>query len=1054
MFKNRPFLLFLLLLLMPIFCWAQHDISGVILDQANRPIPDVTVKVKNIGVVTTSDAHGQFTIFAPVGKTLLFKGEGYKTSSFKIKENKAVRVVLKSKHKVDEKEVVTLTGKVTDESGEPLIGASILVLGTKNQALTDIDGKFTLAVEKGAEVEISYGCSWGNNPTYKIEKSGYRTFKLEELICWIPTSFNHTYYEKNDFNQGNFHHPLLLIKDKIAGLQIAKGGGNDPFGDYDVRIRGLTTLNTRGGNISQNPTNDRPLFVVDGLPMLDISQIDPLSITSVNVLKDGLSAKYGIRGANGVIEMNTNEFLEEGIRFHSYVGIDQVQQTLKFMNAEQFRNFAGNGVNQGTDLGAATDWTDEITRTAISQAHQLNLTGNTKGNRYNIGAIYRKAQGILDQQGFDRLQLNGHLQQKAFGEKLKINARLTTSRQNDNYSQPLALFYAQTMNPTAPIFNDTGEYYQENIFNKFNPVAIIAQNSSTGQQNNWLGSLKADWQLLPNFHLKGRYHFAHNKRQNSTYSSKNSFWGNGRFRNGYAEQNTYNRRNNFYDIGLNYAIFSTNTQGKIAIGHQYQKIEETLFGLAAGDFLTDAFGANNLAAAGDFANGLGRVNSNKSNHKLAAFYSDIFVEWEVIAVNAGLRREGSSRLGKNNRWGNFPYAAVELKLGQLWYDFFLGNQMKLRTSYGVAGNTPFSNNFNIDKEIIRLGNSFQNGSFQPIYNFNLNAQSNPNLKWEETATFNIGVDFTLRIGNKPLDASFDFYTQNATDLILPFNRSIGTSIFGRPVTAFIYDNSGALKSKGMEGRFSYDLIEKTNFSWEMDLVFSSTKTTLEKYYPEEIPFTPNLERIISSPTLGGCCKAPTVNLRKGMTVGEIWALDFQNIDAAGEFVYTDLNNNGFTDQGDFINAGNGLPNLTLGWTNRLQWGKLGIQAFFQGAFGHQNFNITRKLAENPTAFSTANLLTTTANAENRHITSFPQENNRYLENAGYLRLEYLTINYDFDWLNLYFTGQNLLTFTKYKGWDSAVRLDSFGDVFGAGYEYRTTYLPTRSFVFGVKVELE
>ncbi|MEM6320203.1 MAG: SusC/RagA family TonB-linked outer membrane protein [Bacteroidota bacterium] len=1049
--KRIPLILFLSLLTLPAF--AQQTIMGKVLDRQQQPIVDVLVKVKGHSLETRTSPSGTFQLFTPKNATLLLSKQGFRNQKIKVKSSELSITLLPKKEEVVKEQIVS--GKIIDgETNLPLHNASIIADQNGNQTQSDENGRFDLSVPLGSRIKVfhPYGIT-----QFDVGPKESPVFTVYKTNAEAPLFGSQVRVEKEQFNSGNIHNPIQLVQGLVPGLQITRGGGNDLFGNFDVRNRGVTSFNARRFRLREILGVDEPLIVVDGMPEVDLSLIDPLSIASVKVIRDGTTAQYGVRGAGGVIEITTNGFSNNSnqIRYHSYLGIDRPHLTMQFLDAEGYRNLPSSISIR--DRGSSTDWFDEVTQTAVSQVHQLTLTGGAKNTQYSISATYRNANSVLQQQDLDRLQFNGRLRQTALNKKVTLDAQLVTNNQDNNYSFPLAFRYAQTYNPTAPIFDENnsanGGYFEEQLFNYYNPVALLDQNERRGEQQNTLGRLGLQWEVAPSLFVNGRYQFAENDLRIFDYNSKQSFFPRGIDRNGYASQENSSTNNQLTDFSLSYRPNFDKISLQFDLGHQYQTFTTTSLYAAGGDFLTDAFGANNLSASGDFAQGRGIVTSSKNKHKIAAFYGNLALDWKAFTLNAGLRREGSSRLGSNNRWGNFPYAALNVNTAQLWGGFFYQNNVQFRASYGVAGHLPSANGLASPNRLREAGNFLQNGVFRPYYDFDFSSIGNPNLKWEETATVNLGVTLFPTLFNQTVRFELDYFQSRSDDLILPVRRETARFPNDLSVYGTTYENSGALKSHGLEGSIRWQAMQKDNFSWETGLLFAHNITTISEYLPEDAAFQSDWLRIASSPTNGGCCKTETANVSNGTRVGSIWVPEFQQINEAGQFIYKDQNGDRWITKEDYIAAGNGLPDLTLSWVNTLKWGSFDAQFLWEGAFGHQNFNITRKLGENPNAAWASNILASTAESDAIRLTDFPEESSRYIENASYFRLNNLTIGYSFAKFRTYFTGQNLLTFTGYKGWDPAVRLDSFGDVLGAGYDYRKIFLPTRSFVFGVELTL-
>lgn len=493
-------------------------------------------------------------------------------------------------------------------------------------------------------------------------------------------------------------------------------------------------------------------------------------------------------------------------------------------------------------------------------------------------------------------------------------------------------------------------------------------------------------------------------------------------------------------------------QSQIKLGYQKQTINRSGLSTQAGDFLTDAFSFNNLSAASDYTNGRGIVNAFQNKHQLAAYYIQAQFNWNnSILINTGWRMENASRLGSNVGLGNFPYVALQADMGNLLSKFWSNNSILLRGSFGITGQQPYADYLALRRYNQTSPMFYNNGEY--IYPYSVQYDENPNLKWEEKKEWNLGFDVQPKLMGKRIAISLDYYQSQTSDIIRPnLINDLGREYFG---------NIAGLKNTGVEATIHLPLIEKNNFSWRTEMIWSTNKTILTKY--DDDPNFVQRERAPAGVQGGGCCKVNSVLYKKDAGIGTFWMLDAIGISQDGIWQFADTDTDGRQDNvRDKTNIGNGLPNWLLGWNNDFSLGNFSLNLFFRGAFGHDNFNITRKLAENPIVISAYNVMPSAFKGDAARLRDAPQESSYYLEKASFLRLDNATLRYTFDLsdhryltnLQVYFTGQNLLTITGYSGWDTDYILQTNEDIFAIGYEHRAIYLPTKSYVFGIKLGLK
>jgi len=962
-----------------------------------------------------------------------------------------------------------VVGKVTDHSNKPLRKVEVNIKDKPTKSRTNSDGVFLLKAKFGDILQLTHK---NYQPIEIVVRSTTINVQLEKKLrtdsgktVWIfqlPESDSQSIQDQtspsiqlsiNDFNAGNINHPIQLIQGQVPGFTIVRPGG-DPTGAFDLRIRSTSTLYGQTA----------PLFVIDGLPQASFFGLDPLDVAKFTILKDAASAsRYGLRGGSGVVLIETKKDTSSSpqLRYQNYLAMENVARRPDVLTAEEYRNF-NIGDFQIEDLGASTDWGDAITRTAFSHTHHLSLGGQLSQLNYRAALHYRDIQGTLRQHEFQQLNARLFLQQKALQDRLTITANLSaTNRFDQNPTLSLEfgtndIFnYANTYNPTAPIRSNAPEfeqydgYFQQLRFNYYNPVAILEQNMNETERQYFQTNLRADFEILENLTASATYAQEQQNSLNGFYFDKNSLYV-GFDRNGLAGRSTDKAQNEFTTLQLRYATAFTPAQLQFeAIArHEYQVLTYQGFLAQGGDFLTDAFTFNNLGAALDFFKGQeeslfprANLHSYKNQHKLSAFSANALLAWKnAYFLDATLRREGSSRLGANARWSWFPAvrAAVDwAKIAPL--DF--AQQLKFRIGFGQTGNVPLDNGLSLQP--LESGIYFPvNGVFRPGYQ--INRLANPDLGPEKVREWNVGLDFQVF---NAIDGSIDWYHRRTEGVFWEDDIA-----FWQTSNLRQWVNLGDLTNTGLEIMLGTKLLHQQNFSWysQLNLTFAETQVGF---------FDFNENSSIGAARLTGGRSQGGIFSRFGQNeeFGNFMTRSFVRIDENGQWVFEDFagSNLGIT--------GNAFPDMVLGWSNQLQFGKWQLDILFRSAFGHDIFSVIRASQESPAGIGFYNILESATEGELRRLRDPAIGSDYHVESGSYLRLDNLNLRYNFttqniNWLqiaSIYLSAQNVFTLTSFSGIDPEIRIQDSGfgepNPFAYGQEHRNTYWLGRTLMVGMEV---
>lgn len=954
---------------------------------------------------------------------------------------------------------ITIKGIVTDRNGQPLPGVSIVVKGSKNGVITDGGGHFSIKVPNtkatlvfsfigysqqevavGNKVNLSVALDDDHKKLDEVVVIGYGSVRKTDVTSAISS------ISEKDFNRGAVVSPMQLIQGKVPGLVIVNNQGNDPNGQSSVQLRGISSVKGSGG----------PLIVIDGIPGGNLNNLSPEDIASMDVLRDGSAAAiYGTRGTNGVIIITTKRAKNGAatVNYDGYAYTDQVYNFPRVLTADEYRAYAEeykkiNPTFVLNDGGANTDWFKVLTKKPFSQVHNISVSGGTEKSNIRAAVSYRNLDGIAIETWRKIVNTRVSFTQKAIDDKLTIQGNFATSFLQYNKTDNTIFGDAVGRNPTFPVFNPDGSYFEDPADRTGNPYARRMQTEDGERIKHLNGSIKATLALAPGLNASGFFAMQRRDVISYYYQSRDAWQSKINGQNGNANRSTAFD----YDRTFEYTIDYAKTIGRHNItglaGYSYQDFMSEGFNVSNQNFLTDAMSYNNLGAGQAFkaTPGTGSdLGSSKSSSKLIAFFGRAIYSYDDrLLLSASVRREGSSKFGRNNKWGWFPAVNAGWRVSK--ESFFpkggLLEDLKIRAGFGITGNQGLGSYASL--QTLTTGAQFLwNGAFMPTYGASNSSNPNPDLRWEKKAEYNFGIDFTLR--NSRLSGSIDIYNRRTSDLLLDATAPVPSQIAQTSVV-----NLGVIRNTGVELALNANIIERKKFSWNNSFTFSYNKNLLVSTSYGAASSAP-VDHYSLPNNMGNAFRR-----QAGQPIGNFYGRVFKDFDETqgpGKnqwLFYTKADDSTLDGQGKKI-IGNGLPKMFISMTNNFSYGRWDLSVFLRGSFMFDILNITDMVYMNKVRFSD-NFL---KKALDQPINGSYAYSNYFLEKGDFVKLDNVTLGYTFNTskikylrkARLYVSGQNLLTFTSYTGRDPDIEVNGLEPGIGT----MNFYPRTRTFTVGVNV---
>lgn len=1035
---------------------------------------------------------------------------------------------------------ITVSGTVVDgvHGNEPMIGANVMIKGTTQGTITDLDGQFTLSVPKNATLVItSVGYKTQEVPVAgktslqvvltedtevldEVVVVGYGTMRKVDLTGSVGSVTGDKLKESIIVNADQ------MLQGRVAGVQVSANSGA-PGAAASIRIRGASSIN--GDN--------EPLYIIDGIPMSGsgtsiagfdwaggsngqnkvspLAAIAPSDIVSMDVLKDASAcAIYGAAGANGVVIITTKRGQEGkvNISYDGYIGVQTFAKQIPMMNLQEYAEYQqelyyGGYSSNLSDayrdlslLGEGTNWQSAITRNALMHSHQLSLTGGTKATQFAVSGGYASQDGTIIGSSFERFSLRANVDHE-FNKYVKLGGSLSYARtsekiiQNDGVDG--VLLQSLTMQPDIPVTDFDGKYSGPSTVDastSYNPVAMALQKNNNLVRDRIMGSVYAQINFTNYLNFRTEFSLdntnAHNKGFVPTYqfgSIKNDI-------NKIFEQNDHS----FYWLWKNYFSYNQTFQ-KHTIGAMVG------MEMSRSDWEGSSLQKKNLSSNdiqvmtvdGDYVtnNGwkdynttmsvFGRVNYNYDNRYL---------------LTATVRGDASSKFGKNNRWGCFPSASVAWRISsEHWMeDVKTISNLKLRFGYGQVGNSNIDNYLYGSKMmamIMPFGTAYRMSNF-----------SNPDLKWEASEQFNLGLD--LALFQSRIDLSVDFYNKDTKDLLL--TPSVPAVLGGESSwdgIATPMQNIGKVRNRGVDISLNLVPVQSKYFDWTSNIVVSLNRNKVLAMDSQNTPIYGKLDWYSEFQT----ATIITVGQPMGCFYGFVTDGYFMDVDEikngpvqvdngsgenridkasgvwVGDIRFKDLDGDGKITDADQTIIGDPNPLFTLGWSNNFHIWQFDLGVNFTGSVGGKILNYTRVKIEGLNSLWDNQARSVTGRVqygykdgdasnnavENIYVANNPtmprwsttdvNRNNRmsdrWLEDASYLRISNLTLAYNFPHdlmkkahmtsCKIYFNAQNVWTFTKYSGYDPEI--GSYNQQAGMQNIDMGRYPSPRSFTFGLNL---
>lgn len=934
-----------------------------------------------------------------------------------------------------------VTGTVIDEARQPLFGVTVLVPGTNTGTSTDIDGNFSIKLPAGAAtLEFSYIgyrkqslAVTGNTMNVQMTPDtqvmdevvviGYGTQKKDDLTGSI------TAVGEKDFNEGLISSPEQLINGKVAGVQIVSAGGS-PTAGSTIRIRGGASLNA---------SND-PLIVLDGVPMEIggsvsgsgnfLSLINPNDIESMTILKDASStAIYGSRASNGVIIITTKKGGGDKIKVslqttHSF---QTKTKTADMLTRDEFIdvvNTYGTAAQKSLLGTANTDWNDEIFKTAYGTDNNLSVSGRLAQNfPFRVSFGYTNQDGVLRTDNSTRYTGNINLSPSFFDDYLKFNLSVKGTWNNNRFAPTGTIWNASAMNPTIPVYSTDGMFGGYNEAHPAgtesvitgamaNPVGEINQRSDKSKVYRFIGNFDIDYKMhfLPELraHVSLGYDYSHGQGDVYVPASAYSYFTSGGRDYHYGPQENFNKLLTAY-LNYNKEFDAINSTLDVTAGYDYQQWE---YKNAAMEELNVNGVAQSTSAAADEIHGLisfyGRVNYSYASRYL---------------LTATMRYDGSSRFSEDNRWGAFPSVALAWRISN--EEFFkpinhVMNDLKLRFSYGITGQQDGIANYSYMPVYTISQNGAQaNFGGVPLYTYRPEAY-NPNLKWETTKAFNVGVDFGFL--NNRITGSVDYYNRKTSDLLATVSIPAGIN-FAREMLS----NVGNVKSSGVEIAVNATPIETKDWTWSI----SANATWLTN---EITNLSTNAGSSDKTYTNAGTAfdSYYVQTLTEGAAPYAFYVYKQIYDEETGrpiEGLYADLNGDGVVNADDRYLYHSPAPDWMLGLSTSLRWKKWTLSTSLRASIGNYvyNGNAMSTGALNTMSYNSYQLNNLSSSFLDTRFTTRQYQSDYYVENASFLKMDNIQLGYNFGqvckWFSLNVSAmvQNVFTVTKYSGVDPEVQ---------------------------------
>lgn len=957
---------------------------------------------------------------------------------------------------------IAVKGHVKDTTGEPVIGANVLVKGTTNGTITDFDGNFMLNVPKDAILSVSF--VGYKSAEVKAASTVMVTLEDDSQVLDAVVVIGYGSVKKNDMtgsvtaikpdklNKGLITNAQDMMTGKIAGVSVISKGGA-PGEGATIRIRGGSSLTAE---------ND-PLIVIDGLAMDNkgvkglanpLSMVNPNDIESFTVLKDAsATAIYGSRASNGVIIITTKKGqagARPTISYDGNVSVSTVKSTVDVMDGDQFRSFIkdiwGEDSEAYSKLGNAnTDWQKEIFRPAVSTDHNLTISGGLKNMPYRVSFGYTNQNGIVKTSKFERYTASVSLAPSFFEDHLKINANLKGMIAKNRYADGGAVGSAVSFDPTQSVRSDDPyhQYYFDGYFQwntdasslnddtwkrtfngnaPGNPVALLEEKDDRTISKSLIGNLELDYKFhfLPDLHahVNGGMDLSTGKQYTdvSPYSSTNNYYGSY----GWEQKDKYNLSLNAY---LQYSKdFTDKHRFDVMAGYEWQHFHDTSDQEYWGLYPL----SNNVVE-----NRGQRYNNTSSGSATESYLVSFFgrVNYTLLdryLFTATVRQDGSSRFHKNNRWGLFPSFALGWKLKEEAFlkDVDVLSDLKLRLGYGITGQQNINSG---DYPYLAVYETNKDGAYYPILGEGITYRPNaynPDLKWEKTTTYNVGLDFGFL--NNRINGAVDYYYRKTTDLLNSVFVSAGTNFKNK-----VLSNVGSLENSGIEFSINSKPVVTTDWTWDLGFNITYNKNEItklttgdsENYY------------VAAGDNIGGGRDMKAMAHAVGHPASSFYVYQ-QVYDENGKPIeneFVDRNGDGTINGDDRYFYKKPTADVLMGLTSRLSYKSWDFSFSLRASLNNYVYNSVEAGGSdcNPTsvysfgALNNRPLMGVANNIQSKNDNTLLSD--YFVQNASFMKCDNITLGYSFKKLfgapiggRVYAAVQNVFTITKYKGLDPEV----------------------------------